>query len=127
MACGEQCVMTAGMHQMQEWSVGSLVSLHLVKTKHSLSYFFYLCFSTIPCAGSTARFGAAYGPGSGPILLDDVSCIGLELRLVDCAHPRFEVHNCNHNEDAGVVCLPGTWTKENVLAFTNNLLYYQPN
>ncbi len=34
-------------------------------------------------------------------------CNGLEYRLFDCVHSGLEVNNCNHNQDAGVVCVEG--------------------
>ncbi|XP_072198589.1 antigen WC1.1-like [Excalfactoria chinensis] len=43
-----------------------------------------------------------YGPGSGPIWMDDVGCNGNETALSDCTHK--EKHNCYHGEDAGVTC-----------------------
>lgn len=45
-----------------------------------------------------------FGPGSGPILLDDVRCAGSEKTLLECAHAALGAHNCSHEEDAGVVC-----------------------
>ena len=42
--------------------------------------------------------------GVGQIWLDDVHCRGTETRLVDCTHSAFGQHNCNHLEDAGVLC-----------------------
>ena len=47
---------------------------------------------------------AAYGQGSGDIILDDVRCTGSETSLVDCPNAGLGVHNCAHFEDAGVVC-----------------------
>ena len=43
--------------------------------------------------------------GEEPTYLDDVACAGTESRLVDCSNPGWEVENCEHSEDAGVVCL----------------------
>ncbi|KAG5837893.1 hypothetical protein ANANG_G00217940 [Anguilla anguilla] len=48
--------------------------------------------------------GAIFGPGAGPIWLDDVSCAGTERHLTDCANRGFGNHNCNHGNDASVVC-----------------------
>ena len=41
---------------------------------------------------------------SGPILLDDVACVGTETSLFECTHNGIGVHNCRHIEDAGVTC-----------------------
>ncbi|NXW35109.1 MARCO protein, partial [Phaetusa simplex] len=43
-------------------------------------------------------------PGSGQIWLDDVNCRGTEYSIFDCPKPSWGVHNCSHNEDAGVEC-----------------------
>ena len=58
------------------------------------------------CTGSYALFGAAYGQGSGPIWLDNVNCNpDTNARLSDCPANAVGVHNCDHSEDAGVICL----------------------
>ncbi|XP_040891443.1 deleted in malignant brain tumors 1 protein-like isoform X14 [Toxotes jaculatrix] len=52
----------------------------------------------------SAPRSAAFGQGSGPIWLDDVSCLGSEPSLTDCGHPEFGAHNCGHGEDASIIC-----------------------
>ena len=45
-----------------------------------------------------------FGRGTGEILLDDVACTESDNELVECSHIGIGMHNCNHGEDAGVVC-----------------------
>nr|XP_056720375.1 soluble scavenger receptor cysteine-rich domain-containing protein SSC5D-like [Euleptes europaea] len=52
----------------------------------------------------SAPQGAHFGEGSGHIWLDDVKCKGREASLRDCKLRPWGEHNCNHEEDAGVVC-----------------------
>lgn len=43
-----------------------------------------------------------FGRGSGPIHLDDVDCSGQETSIFNCRVNQQS--NCDHSEDAGVVC-----------------------
>ena len=61
------------------------------------------CFSV----GATPFSGAQFGEGTGPILVDNLQCIGNEARVLDCIPNAFEIsgQNCSHSEDASVRCL----------------------
>ncbi|XP_038564377.1 scavenger receptor cysteine-rich domain-containing group B protein [Micropterus salmoides] len=57
------------------------------------------------CGQATAAWGQAFfGPGTGTILLDNLKCSGAEVSLQGCSHIAWNVHNCDHSEDAGVTC-----------------------
>ena len=64
-----------------------------------LNYYFSFIAITVP--------GLAFG-GTIPldIWLDDVTCSGDEPALGACKHQPWGVSNCQHIEDAGVVCIP---------------------
>ncbi|CAM4365984.1 unnamed protein product [Leuciscus chuanchicus] len=59
----------------------------------------------------SAPSSAAFGQGQGTIWLDDVGCSGGEGNLIQCSHRGLGVNNCNHGEDAGVVCSGGDLEK----------------
>uniref|UniRef100_A0A2R8PB78 Lysyl oxidase homolog n=1 Tax=Callithrix jacchus TaxID=9483 RepID=A0A2R8PB78_CALJA len=54
---------------------------------------------------------AKYGPGTGRIWLDNLSCRGTEQSVTECASRGWGNSDCTHDEDAGVICkdqrLPG--------------------
>ncbi|XP_026717418.1 scavenger receptor cysteine-rich domain-containing group B protein isoform X1 [Athene cunicularia] len=57
------------------------------------------------CGHAMAAWGEArYGQGTGYIFLDNLKCKGHEPSLLRCSHIRWDVHNCDHSEDAGAVC-----------------------
>ncbi|CAL8317047.1 unnamed protein product [Gadus morhua 'NCC'] len=64
----------------------------------------------------SAPRGATFGPGQGPVGLDDINCTGHESELTQCGHRGLGTHNCGHQQDAGLVCegrvevfLQGQW------------------
>nr|KAG5700997.1 hypothetical protein BaRGS_022708 [Batillaria attramentaria] len=44
------------------------------------------------------------GLDSGPILLDEVRCLGVELDIARCSHDPWGLTDCTHAEDVGVAC-----------------------
>uniref|UniRef100_A0A803V901 Soluble scavenger receptor cysteine-rich domain-containing protein SSC5D n=1 Tax=Ficedula albicollis TaxID=59894 RepID=A0A803V901_FICAL len=65
----------------------------------------------VRCGPALALAGSGeFGPGEGPIWLDDVTCTGEEAALELCPAHTWGEHNCHHGEDAGVVCAGETWT-----------------
>ncbi|KAL9986144.1 hypothetical protein ACROYT_G000235 [Oculina patagonica] len=51
-----------------------------------------------------AAIRAEFGSGAKRIWLDEVQCFGNESSLVACQHMGWGRENCDHTEDAGVVC-----------------------
>ncbi|XP_033763806.1 soluble scavenger receptor cysteine-rich domain-containing protein SSC5D-like [Pecten maximus] len=53
---------------------------------------------------------ARYGSGHGPIWLDETQCSGQETNLGQCSMEPYGHGDCDHSEDAGVICqaLPTT-------------------
>ncbi|XP_031464912.1 scavenger receptor cysteine-rich domain-containing group B protein-like isoform X4 [Phasianus colchicus] len=55
-------------------------------------------------AARKALRSAHFGPGIGSIWLDDVKCSGTEAALWHCPAEPWGKHNCDHREDAAVIC-----------------------
>ncbi|XP_074141059.1 scavenger receptor cysteine-rich domain-containing protein DMBT1-like [Sminthopsis crassicaudata] len=47
---------------------------------------------------------AFYGPGTGPIILNNVWCKGNEANLWQCQNSGWFSQRCDHHDDAGVTC-----------------------
>ncbi|MGH0136166.1 UNVERIFIED_CONTAM: hypothetical protein FKN15_025592 [Acipenser sinensis] len=52
----------------------------------------------------SAPGNAAFGRGTGPILVYNSTCTGSESSLMQCVNPSLGIDRCTHAEDAGVVC-----------------------
>ena len=71
----------------------------------------------------SAPHSAHFGAASGQIWLDDINCAGSEDSIVNCQHNGWGSHNCNHNEDASVVCSSKSITQgKSWIMFMNFLL-----
>ena len=53
-----------------------------------------------------AAFTQQAQPGSGPIFLNSVNCMGNEKQLSHCPRARFDdFHGCAHAQDQGITCV----------------------
>nr|XP_033817435.1 deleted in malignant brain tumors 1 protein-like [Geotrypetes seraphini] len=52
----------------------------------------------------SAQLRAYFGKGNDKIWLDNVKCNGTEALLANCTHDPWGETDCNHEEDAGVLC-----------------------
>ncbi|XP_062601527.1 deleted in malignant brain tumors 1 protein-like isoform X2 [Saccostrea cucullata] len=57
-----------------------------------------------PRENAVAKKGAFFGPGYGPIWMDQMKCTGTEVNLFQCPKAELGKHNCGHSEDSGVIC-----------------------
>lgn len=64
----------------------------------------YFCLFFCLFVDATAVTNAGFGQGSGPIVLDDVACVGTESNILQCPFDAITT-DCRHSEDAGVRCV----------------------
>ena len=102
MELGEQCVLITGTFEMLLWYVVNLATKLQVHVEKYVGCTCY-CIHAYPLAGV---FLYTYSP-YGPVWLNNVNCIGVEQRLIDC--PVIKISNndllyCDHYNDAAVQC-----------------------
>lgn len=71
--------------------------------------------ASVVCRALGHGFGIAetnllHGSGTGSIWLDNMHCAGNETSLANCLHRGIGTHNCQHSEDAGVICMNASVT-----------------
>lgn len=116
---GGQCVTTAGHSLTHTWCADSLVTGNVKRSyiqTHPCSMIVYemcvhVCLpyrsgETLLSEGLDITSVPRFGLGSGPIVLDDVSCTGKEPGLLLCKRREWLRHDCTHHEDVNIACSP---------------------
>lgn len=113
--------MMAGRTPTRKWCVDSLVTGNVKYFCYKCTTMYWLTISkNVFVRGCLSRrFGETllseglditpvprFGVGSGPILLDDVSCTGKEPSLTLCNRREWLRHDCTHHEDVNIACSP---------------------
>ncbi|KAI8496680.1 scavenger receptor [Branchiostoma belcheri] len=74
------------------------------------------------------RNDAYFGPGRGPIYMDNLHCNGDENSLFNCSYPGWTINdlNCSHDQAAGVECTVEDGSKVHVSSGRSISVDYDP-
>ena len=75
-----------------------------------------------PTSNVIAFNSAYFGQGTGPIHMDDVSCVGTESSLLDCNYTRY--HDCHNFTGAGIRCGSKFHTCMSIIIIIINRLHF---
>ncbi len=69
-----------------------------------ISYHSCIVYTSLSLTSDATALGNAFfGQGTGPIVLDDVACLGTETNILSCPFDPVTT-DCVHREDASVQC-----------------------
>ena len=66
-------------------------------------------FTVSPFAGGEVLTGAdSYGPGSGPVFIETLTCEGDEGSILECRDVNLRRQSCAHDRDVSIRCIGQT-------------------
>lgn len=88
---------------------GNLALYNAILPLHSSSCTYIYRYFSVVCRAMGFGFGQArccaeFGQGGGDILMSNLRCTVSEASLSECPFDGWGVHQCSHEEDAGVFC-----------------------
>lgn len=76
--------------------------------------------------GTAIAIGSSRWSGAtGPIFMDELMCSGREASIGDCQFDGYGNHDCDHTEDAGVICNAGNVTNDLRVRLVNGKTQYE--
>ena len=102
MVCGGQCATMVGILMMLRQCVENLDTKILVCVAR-ITVFSQLTLIYKLERGIPTR-KAYFGEGNGPIHLTNAQCTSDNTELIHCDIDNTGMNNCDHSEDAGVIC-----------------------
>ena len=102
-SCSVMCLMNVIGTIIASYAVCFLMTYRLISVNNCL-----LSLLTYIFTGAEAFLRSFYGPGTGPVHVDNIYCTGSEVSLSACTRKRFgdvSTSCLDHFNDASVSCL----------------------